>query len=762
QKLGPKGVNIPGGYVVTASAYQYFLKETGLDLFIKKELENISEKNLSELSRKAKNIREKMEKTQFPDDLKIAILEAHKIAEKKFGKDSSYAVRSSATAEDLPGASFAGAHETYLHIKGCDEILKAVRICMASLFTDRGIAYRINNGFDHLKVFLSVGVEKMIRSDKSCSGVMFTLDTESGFPGIVLINGSWGLGEMIVQGQVTPDEFLVFKEGLKNEKLIPIIDKRLGVKNQKMIYGQNTPTKIVATSQTEREDFCLSNAEILILAKWGVEIEKHYSEKHKKWTPMDTEWAKDGDSGKLFMIQARPETVQSSRDFSKVLEYEREQSGKEIIRGSSVGSKIATGEAHVILKTSEIKDFKSGQILVTEMTDPDWEPIMKIASAIVTDKGGRTSHAAIVSRELGIPCIVGCETATEKIKTGEKITVDTTGDNGIVFAGILKFKTIEHDTKKLPKIKTRIMMNIATPSTAFEKSFLPNDGVGLAREEFIIAGDIGIHPLACLNYHKLPNGIKREVDQKTFGYLNKEQYYIDKLSYGIAKIGTAFYPKPVIVRFSDFKTNEYRTLIGGELYEPTEENPMIGWRGASRYYNSDFAPAFILEIKAMKKIREEMGLTNVMAMIPFCRTVEEGKKVIKIMEENGLKQSSDFCVYVMCEIPSNIILADEFLKVFDGMSIGSNDLTQLTLGIDRDGNEKIRSISNENDEAVKILIAEVIKKCKAKDKYIGICGQAPSDYPEFAKFLVKSGIESMSLNPDSVIKTIIEIAKVEK
>ncbi|MDO8638929.1 MAG: phosphoenolpyruvate synthase [Candidatus Daviesbacteria bacterium] len=765
QKLGPKGVNIPGGYVVTASAYRYFLENTGLFEFIKKELEGISVKNLSELSRKAKNIREKMEKTEFPEDLKKAILEAHKIAEKKFGKDSSFAVRSSATAEDLPGASFAGAHETYLHIKGCDEIVKMVRTCMASLFTDRGIAYRINNGFDHLKVSLSVGVEKMIRSDKACSGVMFTLDTESGFSGIVLINGSWGLGEMIVQGQVTPDEFLVFKETLRlrsGQALVPIIDKKLGVKNQKMIYGNNTPTKIISTSQKEREDFCLSDEEILTLAKWGIEIEKHYSEKHKKWTPMDTEWAKDGDSGKLFMIQARPETVQSAKDFSKVLEYEREQSGKEIIKGSSVGSKITSGIARVILSPADIKLFKPNEILVTVMTDPDWEPIMKEAAAIVTDKGGRTSHAAIVSRELGIPCIVGCEEATEKIKTGDKITVDTTGDEGIVFSGILKFKTVEHDTKKLPKIKTKIMLNIATPSTAFEKSFLPNDGVGLAREEFIIASDIGIHPLACINYHKLPNGIKREVDKKTFGVSNKEKYYIDKLSYGIAKIGAAFYPKKVIVRFSDFKTNEYRTLLGGDLYEPEEENPMIGWRGASRYYNPDFAPAFILEIKAMKKVREEMGLTNVMAMIPFCRTVEEGKKVIKIMEENGLKQSSAFDVYVMCEIPANVILADEFLEVFDGMSIGSNDLTQLTLGIDRDGNEKIRGISNENDEAVKKLIAEVIKKCKAKNKYIGICGQAPSDYPDFAKFLVNSGIESMSLNPDSVIKTIMEIAKVEK
>ena len=762
QKLGPKGVNIPGGYVVTASAYRYFLEKTGIYEFIRNELEGITTTNLSELSQKAKNIREKMEKTEFPEDLKKAILEAHKIAEKKFGYTSSYAVRSSATAEDLPGASFAGAHETYLHIKGCEEILKVVRTCMASLFTDRGIAYRINNKFDHLKVALSVGVQKMVRSDLGCSGVMFTVDTETGFSNVVLVSGSWGLGEMVVQGQVTPDEFLVFKEGLNNEKLIPIIDKQLGIKNQKMIYGSNSPTKIISTTAKEREEFCLSDKEILMLARWGVEIEKHYTKKNKKWTPMDTEWAKDGRTGELFIVQARPETVQSGRDFTKILEYEKEGGGKEIVKGSSVGNKIAIGSAHVILKTVDIKDFRKGEILVTEMTDPDWEPIMKIAAAVVTDKGGRTSHAAIVSRELGIPCIVGSEEATGKIKTGDLITVDTTGIEGIVYAGNLKFKTIEHDIKQLPKIKTKIMMNIATPSTAFEKSFLPNDGVGLAREEFIIAGDIGIHPLACINYHKLPNGIKREVDKKTFGVINKEKFYMDKLAFGIAKIGAAFYPKKVIVRFSDFKTNEYRTLLGGALYEPEEENPMIGWRGASRYYNPDFTPAFVLEIKAMKKVREEMGLINVMAMIPFCRTVEEGKKVIKIMEENDLKQSSSFDVYVMCEIPSNVILADEFLKVFDGMSIGSNDLTQLTLGIDRDGNDKIKRISNEEDSAVKNLIAEVIKKCKSKGKYIGICGQAPSDYPDFAKFLVKSGIDSMSLNPDSVIKTIMEIAKVEK
>ncbi|MFH0936900.1 MAG: phosphoenolpyruvate synthase [Candidatus Daviesbacteria bacterium] len=762
QVLSPKGVNIPGGYVVTASAYKYFLESTGIIDFIKKELEGITTKNLSELSNKAKAIREKIEKTDFPKNLKEAVIAEHRIAEKKYGKNAAFAVRSSATAEDLPTASFAGAHETYLNVKGTGDILKAIKSSMASLFTERGIAYRINNKFDHLKVYLSVGVQKMVRSDLGCSGVIFTLDTETGFPDVVIINGSWGLGEMIVQGQVTPDEFLVYKKRLDKKNLVPIIDKKLGIKNQKMIYGDSIPTKVVSTSAKERENYVLTDQEILTLARWSVEVENHYTQNHKKWTPMDLEWAKDGKNNELYLVQARPETVQSGKDFTKILEYEMEEEGKEIVKGASVGSKIAVGKAHIILSTLDIKTFKEGEVLVTTMTDPDWEPIMKIAAAVVTDKGGRTSHAAIVSRELGIPCIVGTEEATEKIKNGEMVTVDTTGADGIVFAGELKFKIIEHDLKKLPKTKTKIMMNIATSDTAFQKSFLPNDGVGLAREEFIIASDIGIHPMALINYHKLPNGIKHQVDQKTFGYRDKEKFYIDKLAYGIAKIAAAFYPKPVIVRFSDFKTNEYRTLLGGEIYEPEEENPMMGWRGASRYYHPEFTPAFILEVKAIKKVREEMGLENVAAMIPFCRTVEEGKKVLQIMSENDLKQSDSFKVMVMCEIPTNIILADEFLKIFDGMSIGSNDLTQLTLGIDRDGNELIKHIANENNEAIKKLISQVIKKCKAKGKYIGICGQAPSDYPDFAKFLVKSGIESISLNPDSVVKTIWEIYKQEQ
>ncbi|MFH1535557.1 MAG: phosphoenolpyruvate synthase, partial [Patescibacteria group bacterium] len=713
-------IDVPGGFVVTASAYKHFLFQTGLDKYIENELEGLNTHNLENLAKVGLNIRSKIKSTDFPADLKEAIKDAFVKAEKKYGKGADFAVRSSATAEDLPGASFAGEHETFLNVRGERDILVAIKKAMASLFTNRAISYRKDKGFDHLKVYLSVGVQKMVRSDKASSGVIFTLETESGFPDVVIINSSWGLGEMIVQGEVTPDEFLVFK------KTSAVIEKKLGVKNKKMIYGKDQPTEIVETTDKERQSFTLSDKEILRLASWAVKIEQHYSKKNKKWTPQDLEWAKDGIDGKLYIIQARPETVHAERDFSVVKEYILQEKGEQLVSGGSVGSKIATGSARIILDPKDIHDFKKGEVLITDMTDPDWEPIMKIAAAIVTDQGGRTSHAAIVSRELGIPAVVGCKDATEKIKNGEAITVDCAGENGIVYKGELKFKIIEHNVKNLPETKTHIMMNIATPSSAFEKSFLPNKGVGLAREEFIIASDIGIHPMALINYHKMPQKIKEEIDKKTFGYSDKTQFYIDKLSFGIAKISAAFYPNPVIVRFSDFKTNEYRSLLGGYLFEPNEENPMIGWRGASRYYCPDFATAFVLEIEAIKIVVNKMGLTNTCVMVPFCRTPEEGRKVLKIMADNGLKRdpsiSSGLKAYVMCEIPANVILADEFLDIFDGMSIGSNDLTQLILGIDRDGNEKIRGIANENDQSVKVLISQVIKKCKARGKYIGICG----------------------------------------
>ncbi len=773
--LEPQGVRVPNGFVITASAYRYFLKKTGLDKFIRKTLKGLDTTDLNNLAKRGAEVREAIKAAKFPYDLKQPIVKAYAQMEKRYGKHPDVAVRSSATAEDLPGASFAGEHETYLNIRGVDELLKAVQADFASLFTDRAISYRVDKGFDHMKVALSAGVQKMVRSDLGCSGVMFTVDTESGFKDVVLINGSWGLGEMIVQGEVTPDEFLVFKPKLGGGKKA-IIDRKLGVKERKMVYSVGRgikTTKIVPTNERERDNFVLSEKEVLELATWGALIEKHYSAKNRKWTPMDIEWAKDGKTRELSIVQSRPETVQAMRDFSKIKEYQRMGNGKAIAQGFSVGSKIANGKARVILNAKDIGTFKAGEILVTDMTDPDWEPIMKIASAIVTDKGGRTSHAAIVSRELGIPCVVGTENATRVVKTGDIITVDTTETDGLILAGALKFRVEERDVRKLPRPKIKIMVNIATPDSAFEKSFLPTSGVGLAREEFIIAGDIGIHPMAFIDYAKIAKKNKKfahMIDEKTRGWKDKEQFYVDKLAYGIAKIAAAFYPKDVIVRFSDFKTNEYKTLIGGELYEPHEENPMIGWRGASRYYNPKFAPAFILEVKAIKKVREEMGLTNVVPMIPFCRTTEEGKNVVDIMAKNGLKREkmtlrqaqgnlNPLRIYVMCEIPSNVILADEFLDVFDGMSIGSNDLTQLTVGIDRDGNELIRGITNENDEAVKTMIRNVIRTAKKRRKYIGICGQAPSDYPEFAAFLMKEGIDSISLNPDTVIKTILKLSK---
>ncbi len=766
KNLTPKGIKVPGGFAVTAEGYRYFLRETKLDEFIKKTLDGLDTKNLKDLSARALKVREAIKKGAFPKDLEEAIVSEYKKLEGLRGKNVDVAVRSSATAEDLPGASFAGEQETYLGIRGTAQLLVATKATMASLFTARAISYRVDKGFDHFKVALSVGVEIMVHSGEGASGVMFTIDTESGFKDSIVINASWGLGEMIVQGEVSPDEYLVAKQ-LLGKAPKPIIFKKVGEKADKMIYKKNMmgirPLKIVKTSQPERQSFVLSDEEILTLATWGKMIEEHYTAKHNKWTPMDTEWAKDGKTGELFIVQARPETIHAGRDFSKIKEFILKEKSEEIVKGVSVGSRIAIGRVHIIMSPKQIGDFLPGEILVTDITDPDWEPIMKIAAAIITDKGGRTSHAAIVSRELGIPAVVGAGNATRKLKTGDMITVDTTGAEGFVYKGELKYEVREHDVKKIPKTKTKIMMNIGTPDTAFEKSFLPNEGVGLAREEFIISSEIGIHPNALIEYRKLSAELKHKIDKKTVGWRSKTDFYIDNLAFGIAKIGVAFYPKPVIVRFSDFKTNEYRTLIGGDLYEPKEENPMIGWRGASRYYDPKFKDAFKLEVAAFKKVREEMGLTNVVPMVPFCRTPEEGKKTLESMKEGGLVAKSmggDCATYVMCEIPSNVLLADEFLAIFDGMSIGSNDLTQLVLGLDRDSGI-VTHIANENNPAVKKMIAEIIATCKAKGKYIGICGQAPSDHKDFALFLVEHGIESMSLNPDTVVATTVAVAEEE-
>lgn len=763
QNLNPLGINIPNGFAITADAYRHFMQEAGLKQRIKTILGGLNKKNIVDLQNRARLVRGEILRAELPDLLKKEISEAYRELGKIYGANPDVAVRSSATAEDLPGASFAGQQETYLNVSGVSEVLVAVKKCIASLFTDRAISYRVDKGFSHFQAALSVGVQKMVRSDLAASGVMFTLDTETGFDQVVVLNGIYGLGELIVQGQITPDEFLVFKPGLR-AGFKSIISKRLGRKTAKLVYARKG-IKRLAVSPLEQQNYSLTEAEVLRLAEWGVKIEEYFSKKHKRYQAMDIEWAKDGQTNKLFIVQARPETIHSMADRSVYKEYRLVSHGKLLLQGVAVGTKIASGRIKVIKNPKHITEFKPGEILVSEITDPDWEPIMKIASAIITDKGGRTSHAAIVSRELGIPCVVGTKNGTKLLRNGQRVTVDcSTGNVGRIYQGQQKFQIIEHNLRQIPRTRTKIMVNIGSPEEAFKNHYLPVSGVGLGRLEFIINSQIKIHPNALIDYRKLKNAkLKRQIDALTQGYADKIHYYVRELAYGIAKIGAAFWPHEVIIRFSDFKTNEYRTLVGGALYEPQEENPMIGWRGASRYYDEKFKKAFALECQALKFVRDEMGLKNVVSMIPFCRTPEEGRKVVSIMEAQGLRRSKDrtLKVYVMCEIPSNILLADEYLKIFDGMSIGSNDLTQLTLGLDRDSGI-VTKIANENNPSVKKLIAEVIAKCRKAHKYIGICGQAPSDFPEFVEFLVKARIDSMSLNPDSVIKMISKVYDSEK
>ncbi|MEI8270254.1 MAG: phosphoenolpyruvate synthase [bacterium] len=768
--LVPLGVNIPDGFALTADAYRYFFEKTGLDKDIQRILADLNTKSIKNLQAHGKKVRETILKKEFPPLLHDAIVEAYAEMEKKYKrKNLDVAVRSSATAEDLPGASFAGQQETYLNVSGIKDVLLSSRKCIASLFTDRAISYRVDKGFSHFDAALSVGVQLMVRSDLSSSGVAFTIDTETGFDKVIEINGIYGLGEFIVQGIVIPDEFVIFKPTLESGHK-PIISKKLGNKNVKLVYGKTGTTKVNVLPK-DIQKYCLTEEEVIKLAGWCLQIEKHFSGKRGHYQPMDIEWAKDGKTGQLFIVQARPETVQSGKDKNVLKEYKLGEKSEVLIEGIAVGGKIGAGNVRVLKTAKEILKFKKGEVLVTEITDPDWEPIMKIASAIVTDKGGRTSHAAIVSRELGIPCIVGSGSATKKLKNGNSVTVDCSGGEvGNVYKGILPFEVLEHKLDKLPELKTKIMVNIGSPDEAFRNHALPVQGVGLGRLEFIIASHIGVHPNILLDYKKLSKGKKtpeinkvlKKVEEMTVGYDNKPDFYVDQLALGIAKIGATLYPHDVIIRFSDFKTNEYCTLLGGQDYEPKEENPMIGWRGASRYYDPKFKEAFGLEVKAFKRVREEMGLTNVIPMIPFCRTPEEAKLVVDTMAEFGLDRAKDktLKIYVMCEIPSNILLADEFLEIFDGMSIGSNDLTQLTLGIDRDSGI-VTHIADANNPSVKKLIAEIIHKCKAKGKYIGICGQAPSDYPEFAKFIMDEGIESMSLNPDTVIKTILSLGGIK-
>lgn len=765
RELTKKGVKIPNGFAVTAYAYRYFVEKAGIKNEIREILKGLNTKNMKNLSDKGHKVRQAILNAKFPEELEKEIVDAYcKMSKLYKSHDIDVAVRSSATAEDLPDASFAGQQETYLNITGHALLLDACKKCFASLFTNRAISYREDKGFDHFSIALSIAVQKMVRSDLANSGVMFSIDTESGFKDVVFITAAYGLGENVVQGAVNPDEYYVFKPTLA-KNFNAIISQTIGSKALKMVYthGGTKTIKNVSVPIPDRQKLVLSDKEVLQLAKWAVIIEEHYSKKAGHYKPMDMEWAKDGKTGQLFIVQARPETVMSQKNRNVYETYIMKQKGRLIVQGKSVGEKIGAGRARIIKDVHNIGQFKTGEILVTEMTDPDWEPIMKIASAIVTNRGGRTCHAAIISRELGIPCVVGTQDGTEKIRNSQNITVSCAeGDIGNVYDGLLRFSVEKTNIKNLPKTKTKIMMNVGNPEEAFNLSFLPNDGIGLAREEFIINSYIKIHPKALMYFDKLKDhSAKAEIEKLTIGYKNKSQFFVDKLAEGIARIAASVYPKDCIVRMSDFKTNEYANLIGGREFEPKEDNPMIGWRGASRYY-MDYKDAFALECRAMKKVREEMGLANVKLMIPFCRTIDEGKKVLKVMEQNGLKRGiKGLQVYVMCEIPSNVILADEFSKIFDGFSIGSNDLTQLVLGLDRDS-ELVSSIYDERNPAVKNMIASVIKKAKANQRKIGICGQAPSDYPEFAQFLVREGIDSISLNPDTVIKTTLAIAQTEK
>ncbi len=762
RELTPKGVAIPNGYAVTAFAYHHLLKSAGIQDDIKRILKGLDAKNMDNLEERGRKVRNTILRAEFPEDLNKAILDSYRKMERMYGKNCDVAVRSSATAEDLPDASFAGQQETFLNIRGDHELLDACKRCFASLFTNRAIAYREEKKFDHFQIGLSIAVQKMVRSDMASSGVMFSIDTETGFKNAVLINAAYGLGENVVQGAVNPDEFYVFKPTLK-EGYKPILTKRIGAKQIKMIYSPNgtkSPVKNIPVKQSDRDKFCITDKEVLKLAEWAATIEDHYSKEAGYFKPMDMEWAKDGKTGELFIVQARPETVQSRKDTSILEDYSLTEKGTIISSGSPVGAKVASGTARVIESANQIKQFQKGEILVTTMTDPDWVPIMKIASAIVTNRGGRTCHAAIVSRELGIPCVVGTENATQVIKTGDKITVACEGELGNIYKGALKFRVKKTSLKNLKMPKSKIMMNLGNPDIAFESSFIPNAGVGLARLEFIINSYIKIHPLALINFRKIKDAkVKQKINDITAGYKNKTDFFVDKLAEGVATIAAAFWPNDVIVRMSDFKSNEYANLIGGAPYEPKEDNPMIGWRGASRYYDPKYRDAFALECKAMKKVRNEMGLTNLKLMIPFCRTITEGKKVLAEMRKNGLQRGKDGLeVYVMCEIPSNVILGEQFAEIFDGFSIGSNDLTQLTLGVDRDS-ELVRHVFDERNEAVKTLVRQIIKISKKKKVKVGICGQAPSDYPEFARFLAKEGINTMSLNPDTVVKTMIDLNK---
>lgn len=772
QHLSSLGINIPNGFVITVAAYREFLRFNNLDASIRQMIGGIDFNNIESLRRGGLQIRQLLRNSKFPPEISSQIIKQYyKLSGDYEQKETDVAVRSSATAEDLPDASFAGQQETYLNVRGPAALIDSVRNCFASLFTDRAISYRENFKYDHFAVGLSVCIQKMVRSDLGASGVAFSIDTESGFKDAVVINASFGLGELIVQGSISPDEYIVFKPTLK-KGFSSIIEKKLGNKDKMMVYGDDPDerVKIIPVEKVMQKRFSLREDTVLQLANWVVKIEEYYTRIRNKWTPMDVEWAIDGLSKELFIVQARPETIHSQKNHRLVTEYfidDENRADKLIAKGIAVGDKIASGKVNILFsldkRVTEGHEFKNGDVLVTDMTDPDWEPIMKKASAIITNKGGRTCHAAIVARELGVPAIVGTGNITELLIDGQLITASCAeGDVGLIYKGEIKFKKEQFNLDELPEIKTPLMLNVASPAMAFNFSHLPNKGVGLAREEFIINNYIQVHPLALMQHKQLNDAaLTAEIEKRITGFENEEDFFINKLAYGVAKIAAAFYPEKVIVRFSDFKSNEYYNLLGGNHFEPHEENPMIGWRGASRYYSNEYKAAFGLECKAIKKVREEMGLHNVVVMIPFCRTVGELLKVQETMNEYGLiRGKNQLELFLMAEIPSNVLMADEFAKHIDGFSIGSNDLTQLTLGLDRDSS-LVAHLYDERNEAVKKMITMLIESAKKHKVKVGICGQGPSDFPDFAQFLVELGIDSISVTPDSVFKTIKAIKQVE-
>ncbi len=762
QQLTPKGINIPNGFATTTYAYRYFMETAGLETKLRQIFADLDVEDIKNLQQRGKKARALIMNTPFPAELERAITISYETLCYLYSQDTDVAVRSSATAEDLPDASFAGQQETYLNIHGIKSVLKAAHKCFASIFTDRAISYRTVRGFDHFDVALSVGIQKMVRSDLATSGVMFSIDTETGFKNAALITAAYGLGENVVQGAVNPDEYLVFKPTLR-EGFRTILNKRLGSKAVKMVYDGGNSTKNVPVPERKQQQFALTDDDILQLAQWAIVIEDHYSQVRGSYTPMDIEWAKDGNDDTLYIVQARPETVQSQKSSHVLHTYQLQEKGKVLVTGRAVGQAIGQGNVRVIQDTDKIDEFQAGEVLVTNKTDPDWEPIMKKASAIVTNQGGRTCHAAIIAREMGIPAIVGCENATELLRNSSEVTVSCAeGEVGVVYEGLLPFQVVETVLDDIPETRTRILMNVGNPEEAFRLSAIPCDGVGLARLEFVIANHIGVHPLALLNFEEVADEVeKAKIAELTRGYERKADFFIDRLAYGMGAIAAAFYPKPVIVRMSDFKSNEYANLLGGKQFEPDEENPMIGWRGASRYYHPKYREAFGLECVALKRVRDEMGLANVIPMIPFCRTPQEGEKVLAEMAKYGLARGKNgLQVYVMCELPSNVILLEQFAQIFDGFSIGSNDLTQLVLGLDRDS-ALVADVFDERHDAVRRMIQIAITVAHEWGRKIGICGQAPSDHPEFAQLLVELGIDSISLNPDSVLKTRFEVAKLE-